>query len=251
MLSGILTPDALQSEFRHFKGQCWRVVESQYAISTVPLVDTLAEQERLEQLLDATKPLIPHECRHLHPLLYSPFRYTPKRDGRFRRAGQREGAFYSAEWVETAVAETAFFRVLFYAEAPEAIIPSGFAEYTAFAVSIATDRVIDITEHPDPSLTQLSDYRATTTFADVARMAGATGIRATSVRCPKKGATLTWFSCSVFDRPEPVALQTWHMRLSPSGVQALCESPRIRIEFAPATFTADPRVRDFSWSRAK
>ena len=29
---------------------CWRVVESQYRISTLKLVDTLAEQSRLEEL---------------------------------------------------------------------------------------------------------------------------------------------------------------------------------------------------------
>lgn len=250
MSLSILTPDALQSEFRPFKGQCWRVVESQYAVSTVPLVDTLDEQERLEQLLEGTKPPIPRECQHLHPLLYSPFRYIPKRDGRFRRAGQREGAFYSAEKVETAVAETAFYRVLFYAEARDAIIPPDFAEYTAFAVSVSTDRVVDITEHPDPNLIQLSDYSATTAFADVARAAGATGIRATSVRCPKKGATLTWLSCSAFDRPEPVSLQTWHLRVTWSGVQALCENPRIRLEFEPTAFAADARIANFSWKRA-
>ncbi len=250
MSLNILTPDVLRSEFRPFNGPCWRVVESQYAVSTVPLVDTLDEQERLEKLLEGTKPPIPHECRHLHPLLYSPFRYTPKRDSRFRRAGQSEGAFYSAERVETAVAEIAFYRVLFFAESPEAIIPPDLAEYTAFAVSVATDQVIDITGYADTSLTRLSDYSATTAFADMARAAGATGIRATSVRCPSKGATLTWLSCRVFDRTEPILLQTWHMRVTWSGVQALCESPRIRLEFEPTTFAADARVAAFSWDRA-
>ena len=250
MSSSISTPDALQSDFLPFHGRCWRVVEAQHVVSTYLLVDTLDEQDRLEQLLDASKPRISPDIRQIHYLLYSPFRYTPKKDGRFRRAGQREGAFYSAEVAETAIAEMAFYRVLFYAESPDTIIPPGFAEYTAFAASVATDRMIDITEHPDPRLKHLSDYTATTTFADLARKAGATGIRATSVRCPKKGATLTWFSCSVFDQPEPVAYQTWKMRLTSLGVQAVCESPRIRLQLEPAAFAADPRVAAFSWERA-
>ena len=40
-------------------GTCWRVVEGQHHVSTLPLVDTLAEQARLEQLFEATKPSLP------------------------------------------------------------------------------------------------------------------------------------------------------------------------------------------------
>jgi hypothetical protein len=250
MSSTISTPDALRSEFRPFKGHCWRVVESQYVISTVPLVDTLDEQARLEELLDETKPPVPPACRHLHPLLYTPFRYTPRHGSRFRRAGQRDGAFYTAEHVETAIAEMAFYRVLFYAESPEALIPADFAEYTAFAVSVATDALIDLTERQDPALSHRSDYSASQAFADLARAAGATGLRSLSVRCPKKGATLTWLSCEVFDRPDPVMRQTWRMRLTHLGVQALCESPKLAIQFAPETMAADARTATFAWERA-
>jgi hypothetical protein len=250
MSSTISTPDALRSEFRPFKGHCWRVVESQYVISTVPLVDTLDEQARLEELLDETKPPVPPACRHLHPLLYTPFRYTPRHGSRFRRAGQRDGAFYTAEHVETAIAEMAFYRVLFYAESPEALIPADFAEYTAFSVSVDTDALIDLTERQDPALSHRSDYSASQAFADLARAAGATGLRSLSVRCPKKGATLTWLSCGVFDRPDPVMRQTWRMRLTHLGVQALCESPKLAIQFAPETMAADARTATFAWERA-
>jgi hypothetical protein len=250
MSSTISTPDALPSEFRPFTGQCWRVVESQYVIATFPLVDTLDEQARLEELLDATKPPVPRECQHLHPLLYTPFRYVPKHGSRFRRAGQREGAFYSTEKVETAIAEMGFYRVLFFAESPDMKIPQGFAEYTAFAASISTDRVIDITGVSDPTLVHLNDYSATQAFADLARAAGATGIRSTSVRCPNHGAVLTWLSCDVFDHSEPVLRQSWHMRVTSRGVQAVCESPRLAIQFEPTVFAADPRLAGFSWERA-
>lgn len=250
MSSTISTPDALKSEFRPFKGQCWRVVESQYVVATIPLVDTLDEQARLEELLDATKPPVPGECRHLHPLLYTPFRYIPKNGSRFRRAGQQEGAFYSAEKVETAIAEMAFYRILFFAESPSMKIPQGFAEYTAFAASISTDRVVDITGHSQPALSHLNDYSATQDFADLARVAGATGIRSTSVRCPNNGAVLTWLSCSVFDQTDPVLRQSWHMRVTRFGVQAVCESPRTGIQFEPTVFAADPRIASFSWERA-
>ena len=51
------------------------MVEGQYRISTLKLVDTLSDQERLEQLLDQTKPPVPPECRGLDYLLATPFRY--------------------------------------------------------------------------------------------------------------------------------------------------------------------------------
>jgi hypothetical protein len=144
----------------------------------------------------------------------------------------------------------AFYRVLFFAEAPEMKIPQGFAEYTAFAASIATDRVIDITAASDPTLAHLNDYSVPQAFADLARAAGATGIRSTSVRCPNRGAVLTWLSCSVFDQIEPVMRQSWHIRVTRRGVQAVCESPRLAIEFEPTVFAADPRLAGFSWERA-
>jgi hypothetical protein len=144
----------------------------------------------------------------------------------------------------------AFYRVLFFAESPQMEIPAGFAEYTAFSAAIATDKLIDITENADPALTRLSDYSASQAFADLARAAGATGIRSTSVRCPKRGATLTWLTCAAFSQVKPNSRQSWHMRVTRLGVQALCESPRTAIQFETQAFAADQRIAGFSWDRA-
>lgn len=54
------------------------------------LVDTLDDQEILEDRIEATKPVLPTECRALDYLLAAPFRYDtiyPK-GSRFRRAEQ-------------------------------------------------------------------------------------------------------------------------------------------------------------------
>src|SRR5688500_2757171 len=99
------------------------------------LVDTLEEQALLEQGLDDSKPAVPHECRNLHYLLFTPFRYGAPypRGSRFRRAGLHPttqsprrggpgltpGTFYASLQIMTAVAEIAFWRLLFYAESPE------------------------------------------------------------------------------------------------------------------------------------
>jgi hypothetical protein len=52
------------------------VVEAQHQVSTHKLVDSLSEQALLEELIEATKPTVPPECRHLDYLLFTPFRYA-------------------------------------------------------------------------------------------------------------------------------------------------------------------------------
>ena len=69
------TTAALSPEIRRVSGRCWRVVEAQHVVSTMSLVDTLEEQALLEQVLDDSKPAVPEDCRNLHYLLFTPFRY--------------------------------------------------------------------------------------------------------------------------------------------------------------------------------
>jgi hypothetical protein len=77
------------------------------------LVETLAEQALLEQVLEETKPPLPPECRHLHYLLFAPFRYRPYPQGsRFRRAGLTPGVWYGSDRPGTAAAEMVFYRFL-------------------------------------------------------------------------------------------------------------------------------------------
>jgi hypothetical protein len=167
MSSLIWTPDALSSEIRPYEGRCWRLVEAQHRVSTLKLVDTLEEQALLEDLIEETKPAVPPECRHLDYLLSTPFRYgAPYPHGsRFRRAGRTLGVYYAAEEPRTAVAEMAFYRLLFFAESPDTPWPSDAAEYTAFAAEVASGRSIDLTAAPfdreGARWTHPTDYAAT------------------------------------------------------------------------------------------
>ena len=101
-------------------------------------MDSTAEQEVLEDLIDASKPSVPPERQGLHYLLATPFRYGAAypAGSRFRRAGLTEGVFYSSETPETAIAEMAFYRLLFFAESPDTPWPANPAEYTGFSSSI-------------------------------------------------------------------------------------------------------------------
>lgn len=249
------TPAALSSEARALEGRCWRLVEAQHRVSTLKLVDDLDEQALLEELVEATKSIVPVECRKLHYLLATPFRYGSNypTGSRFRRAGKSLGVYYAAEKVQTAVAEMAFYRLLFFSESPDTPWPSDAAEYTAFSASVRTAGVTDLTSPPlstdAPFWTHPTDYAACQQLADAAREAGIEAIRYRSVRDPQGGANLALLTCRTFSKPAPVERQTWRIRLGPSGVQAICEFPEIRIGFDRTSFSGDPRLDGMRWVR--
>lgn len=244
----IWTPDALSSELRSWTGPCWRLVEAQHYVSTLKLVDNLAEQALLEDILEASKPSIPLECRHLDYLLATPFRYGAiyPHGSRFRRAGRTAGVFYGAEHAETAVAEMVFYRMLFFAESPATPKPDNAAEYTAFRVTLNTSAALDLTKPAlNAEATQWmhsTDYTACQALADTARDIETELIRFQSVRDPKAGANLAVMSCRAFAKPAPEERQTWRIRLNETGAQAICAFPATGLEFARADFSADPRM---------
>ncbi|MDQ0559407.1 hypothetical protein QO004_001185 [Rhizobium mesoamericanum] len=244
----IWTPAALSSETRAISGRFWRLVEAQHQISTLKLVDTLDEQALLETLLEESKPALPPECVGLDYLLATPFRYGAvyPYGSRFRRAGRTLGVFYASERVETALAEMSFYRLLFYLESPATSLPANAAEYTAFAAVIATPSAIDLTRPPlnaDHEIwTDPQNYAPCQALADAAREAGCQAILYESVRDPHRGRNIALLTAAAFAAREPVERQTWRIRLSGIGVQALCEFPKVRIEFSVEDFVKDPRL---------
>jgi RES domain len=243
------TPIALASEAKAWNGPVWRVVESTSKISTLKLVDTLDEQSILEDMLERSKPPIPPTCANLHYLLSTPFRYAPHPHGsRFLRADQRGGVFYGSEHVETAIAEIAFYRLLFFSHAPSALLPANPVEHTAFCVPCLTPSLLDLTLPPlsadDSSWTHLNDYTACQTFADTARVAGIGALRYRSVRDPDGRANIAVLSPTVFAKNAPDQTQTWSIFVRPELVQAVREFPRQSLEFRVDEFKADSRLAD-------
>jgi RES domain len=249
------TPGELSSEVRRLAGTCWRVVEAQHQVSTLKLVDTIEEQALLENLIEETKQLVPPECQHLDYLLATPFRYdTPyPRGSRFRRPGKTLGVFYASEEPETAIAEIAFYRLLFFAESPGASWPTNAGEYTAFAASYRTRRALDLTRPPLDKdrvhWANLIDYSACQELADAARAADIQILRYFSVRDPSRRINLALLVCAVFTSAAPIHRQTWRIRLSSSGVQAICEFPRMHLDFGRDAFNSDPRIAALNWDR--
>jgi hypothetical protein len=230
------------------------VVEAQSQVSTMKLTDTLAEQAVLENLIEQSKAKVPAECEHLHYLLLTPFRYIPYPfNSRFRRAGSAAGVFYASEFAATAIAEAAFYRLLFYAESPDTPWPANPGEFTAFAADIATAKAVDLAAPPlvrdRARWTHPTDYAPTLDLADATRAAGLEAIRYQSVRDPDMRANLAILTCRAFTSNEPVDRQTWHFHFGGSGVRATCEAPTSSVSFGVATFTADPRIASLRWDR--
>ena len=213
------------------------------------------EQELLEELIETTKPPLPSECRDLHYLLSTPFRYGAVYPvgSRFRRAGMTEGVFYASETPQTAVAEMAFYRLLFFAKSPDTPWPANAAEYTAFSVKCATKAAVDLTQGKYRSASavwmHVTDYTHCQSFADAARIAKIEVIRYASVRDPPRSMNVALLTCRAFARPKPIDQQTWHIRLSESGAQAICEAPKSGITFNRKAFAVDPRISKLRWVR--
>ena len=256
MSSPTWTPDALSRERRRLSGTPWRVVEAQHHVSTMKLADTVEEQALLETVLEETKPAIPADCRHLHYLIFTPFRYgAPYPSGsRFRRAGLTAGVFYASETVATAIAEMVFHRLLFFADSPGTPWPVNASEYTAFSIGFKTMAGLDLTRAPlnrDRALwTDRDDYHPCQELADRARAAGVHALRYESARDPSGGVNVAVLTCRAFVSRKPVGRQTWRLHLGEHGVRAICDFPDQRLGFGRNTFAADARIASLRWGRS-
>ena len=176
----------LASEVRPYRGRVIRVVERQHQISTNRLAGNGADQALLEALADDVKPALPEAARRLPWLLASPFRYGLGRPSRFRAADVLPGIFYAAEDIETAIAETAHWRLVAFSRSPGFLRPKTPTPMSAFSVLVTTDHALDLTAGELASggdrWTHPTDYSATQQLAADARSIGVEALRAPSAR---------------------------------------------------------------------
>lgn len=219
------TPTALASEAKRLQGVVWRVVEHQHTTSTRKIVDTLAEQDVLEAILEGSKPAYPPDCERLHYLLKTPFRYRPARvrGSRFRRPGARAGVFYASEHIRTALAEMAYYRVKFFQASPATPLPRNEERLTAFTVRYHSSRGLNLMAPPldrdRRAWTNPNDYSATHALADAAREAKVDAIRYESVRDPEPAcANLALLTPRAFAHPAPLTQETWLLYIARTEV---------------------------------
>ncbi|MCM8732322.1 RES family NAD+ phosphorylase [Hephaestia sp. GCM10023244] len=222
-------PVPTPANFRRYAGTIWRLVEAQHRISTNRLAASAEDQAILEQLVDEVKPAVPVAARGLHYLLATPFRYGYAKASRFRRASERPGIFYASEHVSTAVAETAYWRLLFFSRSPGFVPPTTVVEHSAFTIAITVERALDLTARPFDAYaaawTNPDDYTSCQSFADAARGIDAQLIRYASVRDPDHRANIALLDPACFAATMPRSEQTWHFRYEGGRLTAFAAFP--------------------------
>lgn len=217
------------ANFRSYAATVWRLVEAQHRISTNRLAAGAEDQALLEELVEEVKPTLPPAARGLHYLLATPFRYGHSRASRFRRAHERQGIFYAAEHAATAIAETAYWRMLFFSRSPGFTPPTSVVEHSAFTVPVAVERMLDLTAEPFVAAAdrwmELDDYTACQQFGDAARGIAAQAIRYASVREAEHRANLALLDPAGFAAAAPAIEQTWHFRYEGGHITAFAAFP--------------------------
>ncbi|WP_248345832.1 RES family NAD+ phosphorylase [Anaeromyxobacter paludicola] len=172
-------------------------------------------------MIDASKPALPPEPAFagLHYLLYTPFRYPPLRHGsRFGRRHER-ALWYGAEELATALAEVAYYRLLFFEGTAAQLAPDTIT-VSAFQARIRTSAGVDLT---DPvfkpylaSLCSKTSYAQSQALGSEMRADGIEVVRYPSARHPGQGLNLALFTPAFAAKTPVGAPQTWYCTVTPT-----------------------------------
>ena len=241
MSPSIWTQCAGSSRFRRVALEPWRVVESQFITSTRKLVDSDDEQEILEALLDRVKPPLPPDpaLARLHFLLYTSFRHPPLRRGSRFGTRMERGIWYGALALETALAEVAYYRLVFL-DGTKADLGTVTVELSAFRASVRSSRAVDLTAKPfaahEAAISSPSSYSESQRLGREMREAGAEVAIYVSARDRDRGKNVALFA-PAFTRRNPSALSAWS-----------CTATRQRVELSKKDVF---RKRRFAFERAE
>lgn len=203
-------------------GTVLRLVESQEQVATNRLVDSLEEQALLESLLESSKPPAPAGSRRLHYLLATPFRYPPLRHGS-RFGGRFEPSlFYGARRLETVLAESAYYRLLFFAGMATPPAQPLRTQHTLFSAGIATRRGLRLQAAPfdavRAALVDPVDYRVPQRLGSAMREAGIEAFEYPSARDPAQGINVALFAPAALSGNRPLSTQAWLAETALAGV---------------------------------
>jgi len=182
-------------------------------VATRALVDSRAEQEVLEALLEDSKPPVPSPAAGLDYLLYTPFRYPPWRHGSRFRGSLDPGVWYGAEQIRTSCAEVGYWRWRFVT-ASHGLERLDGVPHTVFQ-ALACGAAIDLRTEPfsrdRESWTDPEDYAPCQALAHSARKAHVAVIRYESVRDPEHGGCAAVLNPRAFAGAAPRRRQTWFL----------------------------------------
>ncbi|MFH6601079.1 RES domain protein [Pseudomonas sp. THAF187a] len=230
-----------ERQVRPLRGKLLRMVESQAQVATSQLVDNLAEQALLEDLLENSKPPLPEAAEPLHYLLKTPFRYPPLRWGSRFGTVHEPSLFYAAQHLQTAMAEAAYYRFVLW-NGMLSPPPSGriLSEHSTFEARYRVERGIQLQLPPfDAHAAQLahpSDYSVAQRLGAAMRAADIQAFEYRSARCPAGGSNVALYVPQAFAEKRPRNLTAW-----------LCETTGDYVAFKPAQVPGQPRL--FRWEQ--
>jgi len=217
----IWTRCAGRSELRPLRGRFCRVVEAQFRNSTRKLVDSDAEQEALEALIDRAKDPVPPGFEDLHYLLYTPFRHPPLRNGSRFGTRQERGILYGARELPTALAEVAYYRLVFL-EGTAADLGDLQVDLTAFWFGISAARGVDLSAPPfgdyEARISSPSQYGASQRLGAEMRGDGVQAALYVSARATGRALNLAVFD-NAFQPRRPLREQMWSCTANRRGVE--------------------------------
>jgi hypothetical protein len=227
-------------------GEIVRLVESQEQVATNRLVATLAEQDLLESMLEASKPPLPKGALRLDYLLAAPFRYPPLPHGS-RFGGRHEpGLFYSSRTVTTVLAESAYYRFVFWHGMRLAPRTPLRTQHTLFGAKLRARRAYVLHATPfdvhRPVLASREDYGPTQALGRSLRAAGADALEYVSARDAAGGLNVALFSPAAFGQPRPTFKQEWLCDTRASEVSYYARGVDGPRNFALEQFTVNRRL---------
>jgi hypothetical protein len=205
-------------------GEVLRMVESQEQVATQRLVANLRDQDLLESLLERSKPPRPAATDRLDYLLATPFRYPPLRYG--SRFGRRHepSLFYAARGRPTLLAESAYYRFVFWQGMKTPPPRPLRTQHTLFGVEIHARHAYCLHRPPfdahQARLASPTDYRDTQALGSALRNAGADAIEYRSARDAEGGLNVALCTPAAFAAPKPSFREEW-----------LCETVAERVSF--------------------
>jgi len=224
-------------------GTLRRLVESQEQVATSRLVGSLQRQALLETMLEATKPPARPGTGHLHYLLATPFRYPPLRHGSRFGSRAEPGLLYGSLSVRTALAESAYYRLVFWhgmtVPPPTPVV----TQHTLFTARYRTDRGVRLQEPPcsvhRAVLTDPAHYVVTQALGAAMRDAGVVAVEYESARDVHRGMNVGLFAPAALASTTPGRPEAWLCETSGERVRFLARGGRDLHELPLAQFLVD------------
>ena len=202
-----------QEDIKPLDAEVFRVAESQQKVATNTLVDTLDEQQILEEMLNLVKPHIPEDCESLDYLIYSPFRYPPLKHGSRFGKKTHPSIFYGSKTIFAAFAELAYYRFVYYDGmkiAPKK--QQKVTQHTSFNIDVHTSQGVELDKPPfKKHISRLSDparYGDSQKIGEEMREKGVEVFTYYSARAADE-VNVGVFHCKAVQSTAPKALRHW------------------------------------------